>query len=54
MNNNTTTPNQRITLISKNGGVHVGWVAEKPEPSGPKDRLEQVLEAKQQTKQEGL
>lgn len=25
MNSHTTTPNQRLTLISKNGGIHVGW-----------------------------
>jgi len=32
MNNQTTSPNQRLTLISKNGGIHVGLV-EEPQAS---------------------
>jgi len=28
MNNHTTTPSQRLNLISKNGSIHVGLVEE--------------------------
>ena len=38
MNNSTTTSSQRLTLISKNGGIHVGWVEEpqaSPAPTQP-------------------
>ena len=38
MNNQTNTPNQRLTLISKNGGIHVGWFEEpqaSPSPTEP-------------------
>ena len=38
MNNQPETLNQRLTLISKKGGIHVGWVEEpqaSPAPTQP-------------------
>ena len=49
MNNNTTTPNQRLTLISKNGGIHVGLVEEPQASSAPTDPTQLELDFKQST-----
>ena len=49
MNSHTTTPNQRLTLISKNGGIHVGWV-EEPQPSPvPTNSIQLELDFNQST-----
>ena len=35
MNSHTTTPNQRLTLIIKNGSIHIGLVEESKASSAP-------------------
>jgi len=49
MNNNTTTPNQRLTLISKNGGIHVGWVEEPQASPAPTEPIQLELDFNQST-----
>ena len=49
MNNHTTTPSQRLTLISKNGGIHVGWVEEPQASPGPTEPTQLELDFNQST-----
>ena len=41
--------NQRLTLISKNGGIHVGWVEEPQAPPAPTDPIQLELDFDQLT-----
>ena len=47
MNNHTTTPHQRLTLISKNGGIHVGWVEDLPASPAPTEPIQLELDFNQ-------
>ena len=47
MNNQTTSPNQRFTLISKNGGIHVGWVEEPQDSPSPTEPIQLELDFNQ-------
>ena len=49
MNNHTPTPSQRLTLISKNGGIHVGWVEEPQASPGPTQAMQLELDFNQST-----
>ena len=49
MNSYTTTPNQRLTLISKNGSIHVGWVEEPQASPAPTDPIQLELDFNQST-----
>ena len=49
MNNHTTTPNRRLTLISKNGGIHIGWVEEPQASPAPKEPIQLELDFNQLT-----
>lgn len=49
MDNHTTAPNQRLTLISKNGGIHVGWVEEPQTSPTRTDPIQLELEFNQST-----
>ena len=40
---------QRLRLISKNGGVHVGWVEDKPASPAPTDVIQLELDFNQST-----
>ena len=48
MNNYTRTPNQRLTLIRKNGGIHVGWVEEPQASPAPTHPIQLELDFNQQ------
>ena len=41
--------NQRLTLISKNGGIHVGWVEERQASPAPTDPIQIELDFNQST-----
>ena len=47
MNSHTTTPNQRLALISKNGGIHLGWVEEPQALPAPTQPIRLELDFKQ-------
>jgi len=47
MNNQTTSLNQRLTLISKNGGIHVGWVEDELPSPAPNDPMQLELDFNQ-------
>ena len=47
MNNQPTSPNQRFTLISKNGGIHVGWVEDLPASTAPTETIQLELDFRQ-------
>ena len=49
MNNHTPTPSQRLTLISKNGGIHVGWVEELEASPAPTELIQLELNFNQST-----
>ena len=49
MNNHTTTPSQHLTLISKNGGIHVGWVEEPQASPAPTHLIQLELDFNQST-----
>ena len=49
MNNQTNTPDQRLTLISKNGGMHVGWVEEPQASSAATQPIQLELDFNQST-----
>ena len=49
MNNHTTTPSQRLTLISKNGGIHVGWVEEPQVSAAPTQPVQLEIDFNQST-----
>ena len=49
MNSHTTTPDQRLTLISKNGGIHVGWVEEPQASPTPTHLIQLELDFNQST-----
>ena len=49
MNNHTTTPSQRLTIISKNGGIHVGWAEESQSSAAPADPIQLELDFNQST-----
>ena len=49
MNNHTTTPNQRLRLINKNGGIHVGWVEEPQASPAPTHPIQLELDFNQST-----
>ena len=49
MNNHTPTPSQRLTLISKNGGILVGWVEEPQASPGPTQPMQLELDFNQST-----
>ena len=41
--------NQRLTLISKNGGIHVGWVEDLPASTAPTQPIQLELDFRQST-----
>ena len=47
MNNQTTSSNQRLTLISKNDGIHVGWVEETQASPAPMITIQLELDFNQ-------
>ena len=49
MKNNTMTSNQRLTLITKNGSIHVGWVEEPQASPAPTDPIQLELDFNQST-----
>ena len=49
MNSHTTTPNQRLTLISKNGSIHVGLVEEPQASPAPTQLIQLELDFNQST-----
>ena len=49
MNNNKLTPSQRLTLVRKNGGIHVGWVEEPQAPPAPTHLIQLELDFNQST-----
>jgi len=49
MNNNTMTSNHRLTLISKSGGIHVGWVEDQLPSPAPTDPIQLELDFNQST-----
>ena len=49
MNNQTTSPNQRLTLISKNGSIHVGWVGEPQTSPATTEPIQLELDFNQST-----
>ena len=49
MNKNSTTPNQRFTLVTKNGGIHVGWVEEPQASADPTEPMQLELDFNQST-----
>ena len=49
MNDQTTTPNQLLTIISENGGIHVGWVEETQASAAPTEPIQLELDFNQST-----
>ena len=49
MNYQSETPNQRLTLISKNGGIHLGWVEEPQASPAPTHLIQLELDFNQST-----
>jgi len=49
MNNHTATSNQRLTLISKNGGIHVGWVEVTQASTAPTQSIQLEIDFNQST-----
>ena len=49
MNNNSMTSTQRLTLITKNGGIHVGWVEEPQTSPAPTEPIQLELDFNQST-----
>ena len=47
MNNQSDAINQRLQLITKNGGVHVGWVEDKPASPPTNDTIQLELDFNQ-------
>ena len=49
MNDQTTTHNQLLTIISENGGIHVGWVEETQASAAPTEPIQLELDFNQST-----